>query len=65
MKNDLTLHVLAAHVHGELAAGHRLGIKYAQLTGNKVAVAFHSIALRFSEKAVQAHLADIAKLENK
>lgn len=59
---DADLEGLAAFVHGQLVALHRIAIMYNRAQGNHLAVVFHKVALRFSEKAVAHHMALIAKL---
>lgn len=62
MNEKLILEKLALNVHAQLVALHKLGVEYARLKNNKVAVLFHLAALRFSQKAVLEHEADIEKL---
>ena len=49
------LEVLAAFVHGTLAAFHLLGIVYNERRGNKFDVAVHSVGLCYDLRCVHKH----------
>lgn len=50
------IEVLAAFVHGSLAAGHLLGLVYNTRKRNKLDMAMHSLALVYDLYAVHKHL---------